>query len=229
MNFSMIDLFLQASLFVKCIMVFLILASVFSWAIIFDRMRQFRKVAHEIRRYHDHIWTHQELEAIADRCRRNGAYQIGVFELVAKLSSRAKRQTGDRHTTDKALNAQANRVIDAQLTELSKPLGWLATIGSTTPYIGLLGTVWGIMHAFISLGSAKNATLQMVAPGIAEALIATAFGLIAAIPAVIAYNRYSNRLDWLEQAYLGLAEDMIPTFQVESISKNSAPNEAATV
>ena len=190
-DMNILDLFLKASLLVKLIMLILIGFSIASWAIIIQRTRILNSAAREAEAFEDKFWSGIELsrlyqESQGRRDNLTGSEQIfySGFKEFARLH-------------------RANR----ELETLETHIPFLGTVGSISPYIGLFGTVWGIMHAFIALGAVKQATLQMVAPGIAEALIATAIGLFAAIPAVMAYNRLNQRVNKLELNYDNFMEE----------------------
>lgn len=210
-NMNIVSLFLQASLLVQLIMLILVGFSIASWAIIIQRSRILNVATRAAESFEDKFWSGVELsrlyqESSARRDSLAGTEQIfhsGFKEFVRlhKASNHAPEAVVDGAV--RAMRISFNREIESM--EMHIP--FLGTVGSISPYIGLFGTVWGIMHAFIALGSAKQATLQMVAPGIAEALIATAIGLFAAIPAVMAYNRLSLRVNKLEQSYGNFMEE----------------------
>ena len=192
-DMNILDLFLKASLLVKLIMLILIGFSIASWAIIIQRTRILNAAAREAEAFEDKFWSGIELsrlyqESQGKRDNLSGSEQIfySGFKEFVRLH-------------------RANSHAPEAVVETHIP--FLGTVGSISPYIGLFGTVWGIMHAFIALGAVKQATLQMVAPGIAEALIATAIGLFAAIPAVMAYNRLNQRVNKLELNYDNFMEE----------------------
>ncbi|QGX41084.1 protein TolQ [Permianibacter aggregans] len=204
-DMSFIGLFLNASLFVQLIMVFLLFLSVASWTIIIQRQRVLGKARQEMEQFEEKFWSGVDLNKLytdlSSRNKENAGLELFFttgFREFARL--RAQTSTSPQAVMDgthRAMKVAHSREVD----KLEHHLSWLATIGSTSPYIGLLGTVWGIMNSFIALGSVKQATLSMVAPGIAEALIATAIGLFAAIPAVIFYNRFNHIVQKLETHY----------------------------
>lgn len=207
---TVLGLFLQASIFVQFIMVLLLTASVVSWTYIFQRGAALRRASDEVNDFEENFWSGADLNTLysdlAERDNLSGCSLIfcsGFKEYVRlrKASSAVPESITDG--TYRAMRVAMSREID----ELEQRLPFLATVGSISPYIGLLGTVYGIMTAFIALGEVKQATLQMVAPGIAEALIATAIGLFAAIPAVIAYNRFSNKVEKIENKYGNFMEE----------------------
>ena len=188
-DMNILDLFLKASLLVKLIMLILIGFSIASWAIIIQRTRILNAAAREAEAFEDKFWSGIELsrlyqESQGKRDNLTGSEQIfysGFKEFVRLHRANSHAPEAVVEGASRAMRISMNRAI--------------------SPYIGLFGTVWGIMHAFIALGAVKQATLQMVAPGIAEALIATAIGLFAAIPAVMAYNRLNQRVNKLELNY----------------------------
>nr|WP_208105240.1 Tol-Pal system protein TolQ [Proteus sp. G2669] len=210
---NVIDLFLKAGLLVKLIMLILIGFSIASWAIIIQRTKVLNAADREAADFEDKFWSGTDLARLykdsqARRDELSGSEQIfhSGFKEFARLHQASV------HAPDAVVNgaSRAMRVsFNRELESLETHIPFLGTVGSISPYIGLFGTVWGIMHAFIALGSVKQATLQMVAPGIAEALIATAIGLFAAIPAVMAYNRFTQRVTKLEQSYDNFMEEFL--------------------
>lgn len=212
-DMNVIDLFLKAGLLVKLIMLLLIGFSIASWAIIIQRTKVLNAADREAADFEDKFWSGTDLarlykESQARRDELSGAEQIfhSGFKEFARLHQ------ANVHAPDAVVNgaSRAMRVsFNRELESLETHIPFLGMVGSISPYIGLFGTVWGIMHAFIALGSVKQATLQMVAPGIAEALIATAIGLFAAIPAVMAYNRFTQRVNKLEQSYDNFMEEFL--------------------
>ena len=212
-DMNVIDLFLKAGLLVKLIMLLLIGFSIASWAIIIQRTKVLNAADREAADFEDKFWSGTDLarlykESQARRDELSGAEQIfhSGFKEFARLHQ------ANVHAPDAVVNgaSRAMRVsFNRELESLETHIPFLGTVGSISPYIGLFGTVWGIMHAFIALGSVQQATLQMVAPGIAEALIATAIGLFAAIPAVMAYNRFTQRVNKLEQSYDNFMEEFL--------------------
>lgn len=204
-DLNFLELFLKASIVVQFVIVILIIFSIMSWAIIIQRSRILTKALKDSAAFEDRFWSGEDLNRLFDglenkRDGLSGSEQI--FYVGFKEFSRLKQANPNApeaiiQGSSRAMNLAMNREVE----ELETRVPFLATVASISPYIGLFGTVWGIMHAFMALSGAKQATLQMVAPGIAEALIATAIGLFAAIPAVMAYNRLSLRVSKLEQNY----------------------------
>ncbi|OIN09708.1 protein TolQ [Oceanisphaera psychrotolerans] len=195
---SFIGLFLQASLLVKLVMLLLMGMSILSWAMIINRRKILTTAQSDSELFEDKFWSGSDLsrlyhESNARRDNLAGMEQIfyAGFKEFVRLQKQGRSQESMLEGTYRTMRVALSREVDRLETNLSL----LATIGSISPYIGLFGTVWGIMNAFIALAEVQQATLSMVAPGIAEALIATALGLFAAIPAVIAYNRFSYQVE----------------------------------
>lgn len=207
---SILDLFLQASLLVKVVMLILLSLSVMSWAMIFKRSKILSVARSDSERFENKFWSGMDLSQLFNEVkvrkdRISGTEKIfySGFNEFARLSRVSNSSEAVMDGTSRAMRVTVSREVD----HLETNLPFLATVGSITPYIGLFGTVWGIMHSFIALGSVKQATLSMVAPGIAEALVATAMGLFAAIPAVIAYNRLSVKVGKLEHNYAAFMDE----------------------
>ncbi|GLS84363.1 protein TolQ [Paraferrimonas haliotis] len=208
---SFIDLFLEASLLVKLVMLTLVAMSVASWAIIFQRYKLLKLAQENATKFEDKFWSGADLNRLYKELSARSGSTIGLenlfcsgFREYARLNNLSdKAPAAVMDGTYRAMRVSLTREVDT----MENHLPVLATIGSISPYVGLFGTVWGIMNSFIALGSAQNATLAMVAPGIAEALIATAMGLFAAIPAVVAYNRFSVQVEKIETAYANFMEE----------------------
>ena len=208
---SVIHLVSEASLVVQLVMLSLVLASVTSWVMIFQRSFFLRRVERDLNDFEDHFWSgidlrelHDELEAETTLTGIENVFVAG-FKEYSRLSETTRNEPD-------AIMQGVQRAMRIALTRegerLETHLAFLATVGSTSPYVGLFGTVWGIMNSFRSLANMKQATLASVAPGISEALIATAIGLFAAIPAVIAYNRFSARVDALMKRHEAFADEL---------------------
>jgi len=210
-----LDLILQASPIVQFVMALLVAASVVSWAIIFRKQQLLKTERLAADRFEDQFWSGGDLAALYKTLESGSPTGMaGVFVAGFREFSRLRRQSG--LDSGQLLEGSRRAMRVAQLREtdrLEQNLSTLATIGSTSPYVGLFGTVWGIMSAFQALGNVQQATLAMVAPGIAEALIATAMGLFAAIPAVIAYNRYADQVGRLELRYDAFMEEFSTILQ----------------
>lgn len=194
----------HASFIVKLVMLLLFLASIASWTLIIQRYLLFRQALREARAFENIFWSGTDLAQLGQKIqhRKNVTGLAGIFHAGYQEYIRLTQQPEITSTAIMEGVQRAMRIAQAREIELlEKHLAFLATVGSTSPYVGLFGTVWGIMSSFRMLGNAQQATLAAVATGISEALIATAMGLFAAIPAVIAYNRYSQQLDRLTQHY----------------------------
>ncbi len=210
-DISFLDLFLQASLLVKLVMLILLGMSVVSWAMIIKRSKVLSQATKDSNSFEDKFWSGADLSQLYQDVKKrkddlSGTEEIfysGFTEFLRLRKSNSDSPAFIMEGTGRSMRVAVAREVD----ELETNLPFLATVGSISPYIGLFGTVWGIMHAFIALGEVKQATLAMVAPGIAEALIATAMGLFAAIPAVMAYNRLSNKVSKLEHNYATFSEE----------------------
>ncbi len=210
-DMSILGLFLNASLVVQGIMILLVIISVISWTMIFQKKKILNASGVNVRRFEEKFWSGIDLSRLFSELniRRNGGEGLErVFQAGYKEFARLRQQPATSPEAVMDGSQRAMRVSQSREIEyLEKHLSFLATVGSTSPYIGLFGTVWGIMNSFIALGGAKQATLAMVAPGIAEALIATAMGLFAAIPAVIAYNRFATDVEHIENQYENFVEE----------------------
>nr|WP_272956758.1 protein TolQ [Vibrio sp. S12_S33] len=204
-------MFLQASILVKMVMLILLGMSIVSWAMIIKRSKILSQAEKRADSFEDKFWSGTDLSLIYQDVKKrkdeiSGTEEIfysGFTEFARLRKTNAASPDFIMEGTGRAMRVAVAREVD----ELETSLPFLATVGSISPYIGLFGTVWGIMHSFIALGEVKQATLAMVAPGIAEALIATAMGLFAAIPAVMAYNRLSNKVSKLEHNYATFSEE----------------------
>src|SRR5262245_20562144 len=216
-DLSPLELVLHASLIVQIVMGLLLLASVVSWSIMLRKRAELRRARADADRFEEVFWSGGDLSAMfkaIDQSRRVTRGMESIFESGFREFSRLRQQgamgsglliEGSRRGMKVALLRESDR--------LEHSLAMLATIGSTSPYVGLFGTVWGIMNAFHGLGNVQQATLAMVAPGIAEALIATAMGLFAAIPAVIADNRYADQVSRIELRYDTFVEELSTILQ----------------
>ena len=188
-DFSIVNLFLRADIIVKSVIVILIAASIYSWAIIIDKYRLFKKINKSSEEFEDKFWKSKSAESFFNNLPANiddpMAYLFkGSMQIVMK--SRSKSNLPER------LGSVVEVNIEKQMNVIDKNYTFLATVGSTAPFIGLFGTVWGIMNSFQQIAISRNTSLAIVAPGIAEALFATALGLLAAIPAVVAFNKFSS-------------------------------------
>ena len=224
---SVWSLVANASLLVQLVMLSLVLASVVSWVIIFQRGRVFRLAKSASVAFEDRFWSGMDLnqlyrEASATPNQNSGMEQI--FRAGFKEFTRIRQQQGiDRDALMEGTQRAMKVVMSRELEKLEMHLPFLATVGSTSPYIGLFGTVWGIMNSFRGLAQVQQATIATVAPGISEALIATAMGLFAAIPAVIAYNRFSARTDYLANSYQTFAEEFFSILHRKVHTQSTSP------
>ncbi len=203
----------NAGLVVKCVMFILLCASIASWTIIFQRRQLFRSVNKSSRVFEHEFWSGIELSELYQRLKQRADTLTGLALIAhAGLQEFTRLNSRGQMPAEAVMEgtARAMRIAHTeQLEELEHHLEFLATVGSTSPYVGLFGTVWGIMTSFQALGAAQQATIAMVAPGISEALIATAIGLFAAIPAVIAYNRYASQVEKLNTQYERFQDELI--------------------
>lgn len=209
---SLWHLFMQAGWVVKLVMLGLMLASVWSWAIIIEKFLAVRKMNAANDRFEQYFWSGQSLEDLfLSMGNRNNVGLAAIF--MAAMREWKRSQDAAMRAGFQGVQKRIEKVMDVQIQkemhDVEARLLFLATTGSAAPFIGLFGTVWGIMNAFRSLGTAKQATLAMVAPGISEALVATAMGLFAAIPAVMAYNRYSTEIGRLASRYEAFADEFL--------------------
>ncbi|MBA1445887.1 MAG: protein TolQ [Chromatiales bacterium] len=216
-DLSYAQLILHASPVVQFVIAVLIFASISSWTMIFDRARVLRRAKRAAENFEERFWSGGDLGELYRQVERNGADLSGMeaifragFREFARL--RTKEQIEPMAVVQGAQRSM-RVALSRELDDLELHLSMLATVGSTSPYVGLFGTVWGIMNSFHALGNVKQATLALVAPGIAEALIATAFGLFAAIPAVVAYNKYSNEVERLNNRYDDFLEEFSTILQ----------------
>ena len=210
MDLSILELFLNASIVVKSVIVILILASLVSWMIIFERWIYIKKVNQEFFNFETRFWSDSGLEALLLTSQEGEHEPIGAEYIFQVGYLDYKRLLAEKIDSDTIMSS-VQRNMQAALTKeqslLEKHLPFLATVASVSPYIGLFGTVWGIMNSFRGLAGSSQATLSAVAPGISEALIATAIGLFAAIPALIAYNKYISDSDRLISGFEGFKEE----------------------
>lgn len=207
---SVWHLIAQAGPLVQLVMLLLVLASVISWALIFQRIQVFRKARKAQRAFEEQFWSGMDLGQLYREVNANPTPYSGmesVFRAGFREFSRLRQQSRDPDAVMDGVQRAMRVAFSREQERLEMHLPFLATVGSTSPYVGLFGTVWGIMNSFRGLATVQQATLATVAPGISEALIATAMGLFAAIPAVIAYNRFSARSDALLQNYETFAEE----------------------
>ena len=210
---SPVALFLQADIVVKAVMIGLLLASVWSWSIIVERTRRLSRLNSEAAKFEDWFWKAKDLDSLYEPASRADhpsarAFLAGLNEWRRSLAGKSGRSI-DREGLRSRLASSISVAIGRDIDDLSDRLNALATIGSVAPFVGLFGTVWGIMRSFAGIAASQNTSLAVVAPGIAEALFATAIGLFAAIPAVIGYNRLLHRVNRLEARLNAFAEEFL--------------------
>ncbi|WP_392567114.1 protein TolQ [Utexia brackfieldae] len=219
---NIIDLFFKAGILVKCVMLVLLAFSVGSWAIIIQKSRVLKQTNKQIDEFDEKFWHTEDLSKLYESCHSDKEnlsgtsliFYAGFKEFSRLYKINPEMPEASLSGASRAMRLAMNRELDALETQVP----FLGTVGSISPYIGLFGTVWGIMHAFIALGSAKQATLQLVAPGIAEALVATAIGLFAAIPAVMAYNRLNVRIGHVDQKYANFIDEFTAILQRQAVA-----------
>ena len=188
-DFSLVNLFIRADIIVKSVIILLIVCSVYSWAVIIEKQRLFKKINQSSEEFETKFWNSKSAESFYNNLPTNIDDPMALIfkdAMQSLLKRKSKSDLNNRMTT------MLETGIEKQMSKISKGFTFLATVGSTAPFIGLFGTVWGIMNSFQSIAISRNTSLAIVAPGIAEALFATALGLLAAIPAVIAYNKFNN-------------------------------------
>jgi len=220
---SIIGLISNASLLVQLVMLILLIASVISWTMIVSKWKIIRAASTQANKFEDKFWSGTDLASLYEKVRlkkdptgMEHIFRAGFKEYVRLHRQQKVSPIAIADTAVRSMKVAMSREVDS----LEHYLSFLATVGSTSPYIGLFGTVWGIMNSFRALGDVQQATLSAVAPGIAEALIATAMGLFAAIPAVIAYNRYSTDVERLVIRYDNFMEEFTALLQRQALTKD---------
>lgn len=218
---SILSLLIEASFVVQLVMLILLAMSVMSWTMIFRRRKALSEAVIEAKKFEDKFWSGVDLaklyNEVSARASNNGLetlFKAGFKEFARLHKTNSRQPAAVMEGTQRAMRVGLSREVE----RLEMHLPFLATVGSISPYIGLFGTVWGIMNSFIALGAVEQATLAMVAPGIAEALIATAIGLFAAIPAVIAYNKFSHQVEMLESSYANFVEEFANILHRQAVS-----------
>ena len=190
-DFSLTQLFLRADFVVKSVIIILIAASVYSWALIFEKYRLFKKIEKSTSNFEEKFWKSKSAENFYNNLsNKNQAPLTNIFQsaMVELIKTKSKSSSVQTARVSRVLEIS----VDKEINLIEKHFTFLATVGSTAPFIGLFGTVWGIMNSFQSIAISRNTSLAIVAPGIAEALFATALGLLAAVPAVVAYNKFTS-------------------------------------
>ena len=188
-DFSLMSLFIRADIIVKSVIIILIACSVYSWAIIIEKFRLFKKINQESEEFEEKFWKSKSAETFYNGLSVNTKNPMA---LLFKDSMQTLLRSKSKSNLSEKMNGILEIGIEKQISRIDKGFTFLATVGSTAPFIGLFGTVWGIMNSFQSIAISRNTSLAIVAPGIAEALFATALGLLAAIPAVVAYNKFNT-------------------------------------
>tara|TARA_A100000164_G_scaffold371705_1_gene399788 strand:- start:1111 stop:1785 length:675 start_codon:yes stop_codon:yes gene_type:complete len=188
-DFSLLNLFIRADVIVKTVIILLIACSVYSWAVIIEKIKLFKKINKSTEEFELKFWNSKSAESFYNNLPSNIEDPMALVFKDAMQSLLKRKSKIDLHNK---ITTMLETGIEKQMSKISKGYTFLATVGSTAPFIGLFGTVWGIMNSFQSIAISRNTSLAIVAPGIAEALFATALGLLAAIPAVIAYNKFNN-------------------------------------
>ena len=188
-DFSLMNLFIRADIIVKSVIIILIACSIYSWAVIIEKYRLFKKINESTQEFETKFWNSKSAESFYNNLPANIQDPMALVFKDAMQSLLKRRSKSDLNTR---ITTMLETGIEKQMSKISKGFTFLATVGSTAPFIGLFGTVWGIMNSFQSIAISRNTSLAIVAPGIAEALFATALGLLAAIPAVVAYNKFNN-------------------------------------
>ena len=205
-DFSIFQLFIRADFIVKSVIIILIACSVYSWAIIFEKFKLFKKINLSTQEFENKFWKSKSAESFYNNLpSKIDDPMAKVFINSMQVLLKSKRASNLEERMSRMLEIS----IEQQMEKIEKNYTFLATVGSTAPFIGLFGTVWGIMNSFRSLANMSQATLASVAPGISEALIATAMGLFAAIPAVIGYNRFSAKADSITDLYQTFSDELI--------------------
>jgi len=188
-DFSILNLFLRADIIVKSVMILLVASSIYSWAIIIEKYRLFKKINQSSEEFENKFWKSKSAESFYNNLPQDmDDPMANVFKDTMQVIIKSKSKSNLSNRLESMLEVN----IEKQLNVIEKNFTFLATVGSTAPFIGLFGTVWGIMNSFQSIAISRNTSLAIVAPGIAEALFATALGLLAAIPAVVAYNKFNS-------------------------------------
>ena len=188
-DFSLMSLFLRADIVVKSVIILLIAASIYSWVIIIEKFKMFKKINQSTIEFEEKFWKSKSAESFYNNLPANKDDPMSnVFRKTMQVALKSR----SRSNLNEKLTSLLESNIESEVNFLEKNFSFLATVGSTAPFIGLFGTVWGIMNSFQSIAVSRNTSLAIVAPGIAEALFATALGLLAAIPAVVAYNKFNN-------------------------------------
>ena len=229
-DMSIMHLVLGASPIVQGVLVILVMASVFSWALILGKSRQLRRAHRMAEDFEQDFWGSSDISGTYSKLTMRRGTLDGmerIFEAGFSEFGRLRRKTDNDEIIMDGSGRAMRIAVSREADIIENHLPFLATVGSISPYIGQIGTVWGIMNSFTALGNVQQATLAMVAPGIAEALIATAVGLFAAIPAVLFYNRFANQVDRLLNRYENFAEEFSTVLQRQAIRRVGGDTEAS--
>ena len=218
---SVLNLFLEAGLVVKTVMILLFIASILSWIIIVERFKFFKKIRSTNDLFLKNFWTEKDLDNLMKNISQseNVYGAMNLFNNSYKEFKNLSSQTNMSESDLESINRLMRVSIATDEEEMNKHMSFLANVGSVSPYVGLLGTVWGIMTSFQGLSDATQATINAVAPGISEALVATGMGLFAAIPAVIAFNKFTSEAESISQNTLIFAEELASIFYKQSTKK----------
>ena len=219
-DISVLNLFLEAGMVVKTVMLLLLLASVLTWIVVVERYNFYKKIKDINTSFHKRFWSGEDLNVLYDEIELENIPLYGSLSVFQSAFKEFKQLNPQEVITEldlEGINRCMRVAIAADEEEMNKHLPFLANVGSVSPYVGLLGTVWGIMTSFQGLSDATQATINAVAPGISEALVATAMGLFAAIPAVIAFNKYTSELETMSQSTLIFSEELASIFYKQSI------------
>ena len=219
-DISVLNLFLEAGMVVKTVMLLLLLASVLTWIVVVGRYNFYKKIKDINTSFHKRFWSGEDLNVLHDEIELENIPLYGSLSVFQSAFKEFKQLNPQEVITEldlEGINRCMRVAIAADEEEMNKHLPFLANVGSVSPYVGLLGTVWGIMTSFQGLSDATQATINAVAPGISEALVATAMGLFAAIPAVIAFNKYTSELETMSQSTLIFSEELASIFYKQSI------------
>ena len=221
-DISVLNLFLEAGMVVKTVMVILLIASLLTWIVIVERYNFYKKIRLINDSFLEKFWSGEDLNLLYNEIKDKKVPMYGALSVFKSSFKEFLQIDQSNQITEldlEGINRSMRVAIASDEEELNKHLPFLANVGSVSPYIGLLGTVWGIMTSFQGLSDATQATINAVAPGISEALVATAMGLFAAIPAVIAFNKYTSELDTISQSTLIFSEELASIFYKQSIKK----------
>ena len=219
-DISVLNLFLDAGMVVKTVMIILLIASLLTWIVIVERYNFYKKIKLINNSFLDRFWSGEDLNTLYSELENyEGPLfgSLGVFKSAFKEFLQISKNKEITELDLEGINRCMRVAIASDEEEMNKHLPFLANVGSVSPYIGLLGTVWGIMTSFQGLSDATQATINAVAPGISEALVATAMGLFAAIPAVIAFNKFTSELETMSQSTLIFSEELASIFYKQSI------------